>query len=184
MKIYGIIDQGTGLFFSIEHGDIVPAGGYEISAGDALAMSQTPYGHAAFRPNGAGGILLDQDAVAAFDLAEAQAQKRNELNSACRDAIVSGFTSSALGSPHTYASTFEDQLNLIGAKSAGVALPYPCRDANGVKADVPHTAVQLVQVFNDGMAIKVAALAKCRTLKNTVYDPLTDTIAKVQAVVW
>lgn len=43
--------------------------------------------------------------------------------------IIAGFESSALGFPHWYDSQTEDQLNLIGAVTTGVTMPYSCRAA-------------------------------------------------------
>jgi len=178
--IYGTLNA-NGTFDSIEQGDALPSGAVEITAADALAMSQGR-GHPCYKPDGSGGIMLDQAAAAAFDLDVEKEKKRAELNAACSALITGGFTSAALGQPYAYDSALEDQMNLIGAKSAGVALPYPCRDANGVKADRNHTAAQLLQVFNDGMVIKVNALAKCRTLKDQVKA--ATTVAAVQGVKW
>ena len=85
-----------------------------------------------------------------------------ELNAACKAAIEGGFESSALGAVYTYESKLEDQLNLIGAASAGVELPYQCTDAAGVKAEVVHTAAQVQRVFADGVAFKSTKLSECR----------------------
>jgi len=85
------------------------------------------------------------------------------LKQACREKIEGGFVSSALGAPHTYASTIEDQINLIGAASTATNMLYQCTDSNGVKAEVMHTSAQIWQVFADGVAHKRAALTECRS---------------------
>jgi hypothetical protein len=48
-------------------------------------------------------------------LAEAQAQQIQTLSNACQAAIINGFTSSALGTAHTYPSKQTDQLNLTAS---------------------------------------------------------------------
>ena len=182
--IYAPIDPATGCFSNVESGDVLPAGAAKITAADALMMSNTPYGFTCFKPDGKGGVLLDDAAALAFDVAEAKASKMRELNEACRLAITGGFQSSALGSPYTYDSTLEDQLNLEGLVSRGLDTPFRCTDAAGVKSFVPHTAAQLLQVKEDGVAYKMGHLVHCDTLKAQVNDKLTDTVAKVKAIAW
>jgi hypothetical protein len=59
-------------------------------------------------------------------LAQAQATQTSLLNAACQTAIVSGFTSSALGAPYTYPSTTTDQLNMNSCVNASnIALNSP-----------------------------------------------------------
>ncbi len=113
---------------------------------------------------------------------EMKANKTADINASCAAAIVSGFTSSALGTPHTYDSALEDQLNLIGAVGLGIDLPYRCTDASGVKEFRAHTAAQLKQVATDGTAIKLAALSKAAALKAQVMAAVD--VAAVEAVVW
>ena len=118
----------------------------------------------------------------AIALERARIAKTAEINAACAAAIIGGFASSALGAPHTYDSALEDQLNLIGAVSLGIDLPYRCADATSVKAFCPHTAAQLKQVAADGAAIKLAALEKAATLKAQVQAAADE--AAVEAVAW
>jgi len=122
---------------------------------------------------------------AEWDIAEFEWAKLNkcaEINAACEAAIIGGFVSLALGSPHTYDSNRDDQTNLIGAHLAGVARPYPCTDASGAKVVLQHTASQITQVFNDGVLFKEAHLTKAATLKAQL-DAAT-TVADVQEVMW
>jgi len=117
--------------------------------------------------------------------------KITELSSACETAITSGFTSAALGVEHTYQSDRDDQLNLVGASTAGVDMAFKCRDANGVWAYRPHTAAQLAQVHHDGAAIKLSHLQRFGDKKDQVIaiadaPALTDDEkrAAIEAVVW
>lgn len=116
------------------------------------------------------------------DLLLVKAAKTAVINTACAAAIVGGFASSALGAPHTYDSALEDQLNLIGAVSLGVDLPYRCADAVGVKEFRMHTGAQLKQVAADGALVKLTALEKAATLKAQVQAAADA--AAVEAVAW
>lgn len=111
-----------------------------------------------------------------------KAAKFAEINAACAAAIVGGFTSSALGTPYTYDSALEDQLNLIGAVGLGIDLPYRCADTAGVKEFRLHTAAQLKQVAADGAVIKLASLEKAATLKAQVQSAADA--SSVAAVAW
>ena len=111
-----------------------------------------------------------------------KAVKSAEINTACAAAIVGGFTSSALGMPHTYDSALEDQLNLIGAVGLGINISYRCGDAAGIKDFRLHTTAQLKQVAVDGAQIKLVALEKATTLKAQVQAAVDA--AAVEAVVW
>lgn len=113
---------------------------------------------------------------------ELKATKTAEINAACATAIVGGFSSSALGTAHTYDSALEDQLNLIGAVSLGVDLPYRCADAAGIKAFRLHTAAQLKQVAAEGALVKLTALEKAATLKAQVQAAADA--AAVESVSW
>lgn len=125
---------------------------------------------------------LSSAVPAPIALERARATKTAEINAACAAAIVGGFTSAALGAPHTYDSALEDQLNLIGAVSLGIDLPYRCADAAGIKAFRLHTAAQLKQVAADGAVVKLSALEKAATLKAQVQAAADA--AAVEAVAW
>ena len=106
----------------------------------------------------------------------------DKINAACEAAIVGGFQSSALGTAYTYDSSRDDELNLVGAANAGIDMPYTCTDANGVKAEVLHTAAQLKQVYMDGIAFKSAQLSKARNLK--AYIEAATTQSALDAILW
>jgi len=117
-------------------------------------------------------------------LEQAKKQKINEINNKCKQEIVSGFTSSALGSEHIYQSEPVDQINLMGAVLAGQDSLFKC----GVKDDggnitwsyKQHTIAQLKQVLADGKAYKFALLEKANKLKEQVKNAKTvDEINKI-----
>ena len=140
-----------------------------------------------------GGALTQTDPnapTAAQLLAQAQATQIPIITQACAAAITSGFTSSALGSAHTYPSGLTDQANLaanvVSSLLPGLpstwTTPQLCCDANGVWAYVAHTAAQIQQVGSDGKAAILASLTKKASLQAEIEA--ATTIAAVQAIVW
>ena len=123
-------------------------------------------------------------------LAQAQDNQVQILSSACASAIVAGFSSSALGSAHTYPSQPNDQSNLIGAATVSQTPGLPstwtcnfwCADSTGAWALRPHTAAQTQQVLAAGLAAREALSAKLAGLVAQVDD--ATTVASVQAIVW
>lgn len=157
----------------------IPADAVEITEAEHAALLEAQSVGKIIQPD-ADGRPMAIDYVPT--LYEAKAAKTAKINAACAAAIVGGFTSSALGAPHTYDSALEDQLNLIGAVGLGIDLPYRCADAVGVKEFRLHTAAQLKQVQADGAVIKLAALEKAATLKAQVQAAADA--AAVGAVAW
>jgi len=128
--------------------------------------------------------------TAAQLLAQAQAAQISIITQACAAAITSGFTSSALGSAHTYPSGLTDQVNLaanvVSSLLPGLpstwTTPQLCQDASGVWAYVAHTAAQVQQVGSDGKAAILGYLTKKANLQAEIEA--ATTIAAVQAIVW
>lgn len=112
--------------------------------------------------------------------------KINELKQSCTTAIQSGFTSSALGTPHTYDSELPtDQTNIIGAMVAslsGASIPFTCTDNNGYKEQRLHTASQLQQVFQAGMQHIVINKSHYDSLKKAVEQ--ASTLEEINGVTW
>ena len=123
-------------------------------------------------------------------LAYARTVQIATLGGACGAAITSGFTSSALGSAHTYPSGLTDQANLaanvvsslLPGLSSTWTTPQLCCDANGVWAYVAHTAAQIQQVGSDGKAAILGYLTKKAILQAEIEA--ATTVAAVQAIVW
>ena len=119
-------------------------------------------------------------------LEEIKTSKISEINGKCKQEIISGFTSSALGSEHIYESEQTDQLNLIGVVTAGQDDYFKCgvTDANGnVTWNYElHTIAQLQQVLVDGKTHKQGLLQKANTLKAQVTG--ATTIKDVEAIEW
>lgn len=122
-----------------------------------------------------GGVPLDS-------LDDVKGRQIANINAACASAIVSGFTSSALGAAHHYTATLEDQANLTSLVLLGVDDSFKCTDAAGVKTSLSHTIAQLKVVLADGGAEKKRHLAKCAMLKDQIAAAAD--VAAVEAIVW
>lgn len=120
------------------------------------------------------GVISDAPASVLTKVAQTEQQSALALN--CQTAIVSGFTSSALGAPHTYPSTLTDQQNLSSAATTTMLPNLPkdwsiaiwCADESGVWAKTAHTAEQVQQVALD-----------CHTFIEAQRDKYNDLLTKV-----
>lgn len=147
-----------------------------VCRGNAWYLLSDHRGQTYYRPDGTAVKITDigdpdpslTAAVPPPPLATVQAAKIAELTNACGAEILGGFTSSALGAPHTYPSTLVDQTNLMASVTASLypnlpadwTTPFWCADAGGVWAKRPHTAAQIQQVGRDGKAAVIAAQTK------------------------
>ena len=111
--------------------------------------------------------------VAVMDVATAKSQKITSLTNSYNSYVTGGFISSALGAPFTYASQLDDQVNLSGAVTLGIDMPFACTDSQGIKNFVSHTAAQLKQVFQDGAQFKLQAVMKLDGLIGQVQSATT-----------
>ncbi len=147
---------------------------------EAEGISESPDGYIAFF-NG------EPRAVTTSEILEvSRMAKISELKLACTTSIQSGFTSSALGSPHTYDSELPtDQTNIIGAMVAslsGASVPFTCTDSNGYKEQKLHTSTQLQQVFQAGMQHIVINKSHYDSLKKIVEQ--ATTLEEINGVIW
>lgn len=119
----------------------------------------------------------DPDAISPVD------SKIAELNKACNAAILAGFTSDTLGSPHTYDFGYDDQTNIGGIFSAiigGIVTTPQYWKASGVPT--LHTTDQLKTLFADGLAHKNSNIGKYWTLKGQVIS--AETTEEIDAIHW
>jgi hypothetical protein len=121
-------------------------------------------------------------------LAKIHAAKTNAVNTGCADLIVSGFTSNALGEPHRYQSTLEDQVNLTGVVMSGLPSPWPCFD---LAEEAPekifreHSAAQLLQLGLHLVVFKQKAVQLADALKKALNQALADKdLAAMKAIEW
>lgn len=123
-------------------------------------------------------------------LGELKEQKKAELNGICREHIISGFTSCALGEGYHYPSDETDQLNLSASVTASLypglpaewRTPFLCRDEAGVWGYHDHSADQIQQVGEDGKAAILAHLTHKAALWQQVDE--AETAEEVRAVQW
>ncbi|MCK5307045.1 MAG: hypothetical protein KAJ73_00400 [Zetaproteobacteria bacterium] len=104
-----------------------------------------------------------------------KASKIEELSEACADDIVQGFSSDVLGADHWYASTMEDQTNIIGAALFNSDMPFKATPAGDVRQYIDHTAAQIQTVFQTGVGVKQLILNQYDTLKNQVLAAGSET---------
>jgi hypothetical protein len=123
-------------------------------------------------------------------LAKAITAKISTLSRDCANSIISGFVSSALGSPYTYPSSLTDQSNLIGAVTASMnpanastwSVKFWCEDAGGKWAFKIHSAKKIQQVLNDGVVQREAYSAKLLGLVKQAQNVVA--ITDLDAIVW
>lgn len=119
------------------------------------------------------------------DLSHAYQEKVLAINNGCSNSITAGFTSSALGAPHSYSSQLDDQLNLTGSVLRGLDMPYACRDERGVKEFRLHTTEQLRQVGDDFTLYKLQLLQHANALKQQLDVALdAGDLAALEAISW
>ncbi|AXR62883.1 hypothetical protein DQM68_19505 (plasmid) [Leptospira mayottensis] len=110
-----------------------------------------------------------------MDVEKLLLQITSKVNGICATKIISGFISTALGSPHLYSSDQDDQLNLIGLVSLNEIVMYKCTDQKGVKEYRAHTAEQIKRVLSDGAKRKTSLLQNAFSLKSELQTATTAT---------
>lgn len=127
-------------------------------------------------------IWLNNGGVPLGSLDDEKSDQAAKINNSCAAAIIGGFNSAALGTPHHYTCTLEDQANLLGLVLLGSGGEFTCTDAAGVKARRPHTLGELKAVLADGGAYKDGCLSKARLLKDQIANAAD--VAAVSAIIW
>lgn len=115
-------------------------------------------------------------------LNRARSEACSRIETSYTRAMLSGFTSSALGALYWYASDGLAMSLLIGSVAAGTSREFECMDRNEVKAMILHTAAQMIQVLNDGAAIAVSYKQKKRSQYEQIANALT--VDEVNSIVW
>lgn len=125
-----------------------------------------------------------------FDLDAYRQRNIAALTAQCAAAIVGGYTSSALGSVHTYPSKTTDQINMMGSVSASLlpgladdwSTPFWCADSDGVWAFRMHSIAQIQTAGADGKAHVVLCQS---TLQRLTLSVMAATTAEAIAeVIW
>lgn len=116
-------------------------------------------------------------------------RKIEEMNQACRQKIIGGFVSSALGEPYTYPANNQDQANLVASVTdslipglpEGWVTPFWCVDNNGVWAFRPHSAAQIQRVGKEGKAAILEAMTVNENLRTEI---MTADLSQLESITW
>lgn len=133
---------------------------------------------------------FDPPSVEPPTLDDIKAERIAILRAACESAIVDGFTSAALGSPHTYPSDIKAQINLMGSVTDSLipdlpedwSTPFWVSDTQANWKWEAHTAAQIQQAGRDGKGSVVAAQTKLGELTASVKAAKTK--KAVEAITW
>ncbi|GHU26745.1 hypothetical protein AGMMS50256_04730 [Betaproteobacteria bacterium] len=125
-----------------------------------------------------------------LEFPDARQLKSQEIDAACQNQILSGFTSPALGSEHLYPTKMTDQQNLAASILDSLlpdlpddwTTPFWCADGNDVWDFRPHTASQIQQAGRDVKNGVTTAQAKNAQLQSQIAA--TTTIEQLDAIVW
>ncbi|MCO5413700.1 hypothetical protein [Ralstonia mojiangensis] len=135
----------------------------------------------------ADGNPIAVDPLSLMTLDQVRTAQAIKASTVCASALTTGFTSSALGTPHTYPSQDDDQRNLQSAVSASAVAPSNwttriwCAN-NDAWSFTAHTAAQIQQVNADWLAHRVAAQQKYADLIARINA--ANSIEEVQAIDW
>lgn len=183
MRLYS---QTTGnTYLTTLHAGITPADAVEITEDIYQQVIANP-APGKVRGHDADGrpLLVDAPQPSGADLLKKIYSCQIEtINHAVASAITAGFTSGAIGAPHSYSSELDDQLNLTGAVLRGLEMPYACRDEQGVKAFRLHTAAQLRQVGDDFTLYKLQLLQHANELKQQLELALAASDAEAMTLI-
>ena len=125
-----------------------------------------------------------------LNLLGARLAKATSIDTACRNAILSGFKSSALGIEYHYPAKLTDQSNLSGSIMASMlpdtpadwVTPFWCADGSGVWEFRLHTAAQIQQVGRDGKQAILLAMGKNDQLQTAIS--LATTLEEINQIIW
>ncbi|MGW9947006.1 hypothetical protein J2W92_002343 [Rhizobium leguminosarum] len=163
---------------------LVPAAEYfgSLTANDQDAYDALEWIDARAKPS--------WSAIEAAGLAGDRSIKIAELTVACAAAMVSGYTSAALGDEHIYPSKVIDQINMMGSVTASLlpgqpqdwTTPFWCADETGAWAFRLHTAAQIQSAGADGKAHILHCQTKLSQLSAQVMAAASA--EAVAAIVW
>jgi hypothetical protein len=136
------------------------------------------------------GGVFTAPAIPQYDLVKSKALKAKAISAACEQQILAGFTSSALGTAHTYPNNDRDQVNLSGSILRSTlpntqptdVYPFLCKDSNEVWEYQLHTAAQIQQVGTDSYNFILAARVKNATLQYMISQATNQ--AGLDSIVW
>lgn len=128
------------------------------------------------------GWVLDIDAI--------RKKKSKEIKSNCSIQIISGFSSTALGSEHHYPSDATDQLNLsatvqrasLSDVTSTDTFPFLCKDSNDIWDYRMHTQAQMETLGADAYNFILAARVKNAQLQAQIQS--ATTVEAINSIQW
>lgn len=182
-------------FYSQSTGNTYLEGLHTDIPTDAVAIDEVRYQSVIANPEPGKVRVHDANGLPSLiDLVESTREQQlllaferqmRSINSGADRALVAGFMSDALGSPHFYGSLPDEQLSLTGAVVLGEPMPFPCRDGQSVKAARMHTAQQLRQVSDDFSSHKLQLRQQATGFKQQLMQALAaQDLGAIQAVTW
>jgi hypothetical protein len=182
---------------------------YNLETGEILRVGYAPENLINLQNGEGEGILVDTNADSLTQMVvngqivdkvttdilgksheELQREKSISLSLACRNAIYTGYKSSALGSVYLYPCNKTDQLNMIASVTDSLnpandetwQTPFWCADSNGVWAYKIHTAAQIQKAGADGKAHITTQLFKNANLQVQIAAATTQ--EELDVIVW
>lgn len=115
-----------------------------------------------------------------------RSKKKADLQEKCNEALVGGFTSSALGTVHTYPSHAQAQANFNTELNRFLTDPTytSCKFYTEDAGFLVHTKDQLTQAFHDGHDFGNAQWAHLFDLFTKVDDPTVTTQTQLDGITW
>ena len=135
----------------------------------------------------AGSIFVNP----AKDIKVEKERKKDNINTDCDNAIVSGFYSSVLGEKYFYYSTIAEQSTLNSLINLGADLEFKAQKVNvdgdgietlGARVKYLHTNAQLIGVLADG-ATHIGTQVEKKDQLEALIEQAT-TIDEVNAIQW
>lgn len=130
------------------------------------------------------GKLVYSPIPIAVELLSLQTNKIEQLSKSCKEDILNGFSSSALGLSHDYKFDEEDQRNFSQQANALIfdstiaTIDWNTKDAGLLK----HTREQFIQLLNDAQISKDEKVSHFRAMKKQILDAKTSD--EVQTFQW
>jgi hypothetical protein len=157
--------------------------GCELIAYDGPVSLTAPSPTAVLRWDGTAPAWVEEG-----DLSTLRQRKAADMSQACGDAILAGFTSSALGASYAYPAKAEDQANLTGSVvrsfyptvTADWRTPFWCCDTKGEWDYRQHTAVQIQQVGDDAVAARLKCMAINQQLADRIVTASAEQLATIE----
>jgi len=129
---------------------------------------------------------IEDNKPALPSLEDIQQQKILELNTACNQDILNGFSSSCTGIEHQYKfdeeyqGNFSKKMGLLSLVPTIQLVDWPTKDMGVVR----HTREQFIQLAVDGQTHMETKLFRYFGMKAQILAPTITTVEQIEAFVW